>query len=377
MDGNLTRVAKRIEQAAAPEDVFGELAGSGAEQMANLRLAFRQIARVAHPDRYLERDEQSVAQAAFARLTGWLAQAEEKIRAGGYGATGALRTKRGVYYIEDAYSQDGVFNLYRARLEENGGERPVTLKIPRDVHDNDLAQNEARILQILMAGKAAGKLGAYLPGWVETFLLEDGGATRQVNVFERQPGWYSLEEVRAAYPRGVDPKDMAWIWRRLLVALGFAHVNGVIHGAVLPGNVFILPGQHGLRLENWAFAVRDPSSSGEIIAAIDAEHEDWYPDEARNSQPPACATDIAMSARCMIYLLGGDPVGRFVPAGREHPASGGMPARVPAALRMFLKSCILPGVRARPQDAWVLKEELDELLEKLWGPRKFHPFVMR
>ncbi len=72
MNGNLELLAKRIEQAAAPEDIFGELGGAGAEQMASLRQAFRQIARVAHPDMYLDRDEQSLAQAPFARLTGWI-----------------------------------------------------------------------------------------------------------------------------------------------------------------------------------------------------------------------------------------------------------------------------------------------------------------
>ena len=185
-----------------------------------------------------------------------------------------------------------------------------------------------------------------------------------MNVFSWSPGWYSLADARAAYPGGLDPKDAAWIWRRLLVGLGFAHVNGVIHGAVLPGSVLIQPEQHGLLLKNWAYAVHDPQTTGEIITAIDAEYEDWYPDEVRNSELPVGATDIAMSARCMIFLLGGEP------------ARGVFPARVPGPMQMFLKSCILPGKRARPQDAWGLKEEFDELLKKLWGERKFHPFSM-
>jgi hypothetical protein len=40
--------------------------------------------------------------------------------------------------------------------------------------------------------------------------------------------------VKEAYPRGIDAKDMAWIWRRVLLALDFAHTNKVIHGSVLP-----------------------------------------------------------------------------------------------------------------------------------------------
>jgi hypothetical protein len=370
MDGNLILVARRIEQAAAPEEVFGDLNGCAADRMAHLKLVFRQLAKVAHPDMYPGRDDKKLAQAAFSRLTEWLRQAEAKIQAGLYGSSAGgreavLTTQRSVYHIEPDGQEAGVFTLYRARLEQGDAALPVTLKTPRDPRDNDLAHNEARILQVLRAGNAAEKFAAYVPGWVESFLFEEGGVTRQVNVFERACGWYSLHEVRAAYPGGIDPKDMAWMWRRLLVALGFAHINGVIHGAVLPGNICILPEQHGLRLENWAFAVLNPQASGEIIAAVDADYEDWYPNEVRNSEPPAAATDIAMSARCMIYLLGGDPV------------RGAMPARVPAAVQMFLKSCILPGKRARPQEAWGLKEEFDELLQRLWGERKFHPFSMQ
>ncbi len=370
MDDHLILVARRIEQAAAPEEIFGDLNGSAAERMAHLKLVFRQLAKVAHPDMYPDRDDKKLAQAAFSRLTEWMLQAEARIRAGLYGSgaggsEAVLTTQRGVYHIDPDGQETGVFTLYCARLEQGGDALPVTLKTPCDPRDNDLAHNEARILQVLRAGSAAKKFSAYVPGWVESFLFEEGGVTRQVNVFERASGWYSLREVRAAYPGGIDPKDMAWMWRRLLVALGFAHINGVIHGAVLPDSVCIQPEQHGLRLENWAFAVLNPQASGEIIAAVDADYEDWYPDEVRNSEPPAAATDIAMSARCMIYLLGGDPV------------RGAMPSRVPAAVQMFLKSCVLPGKRARPQEAWGLKEEFDELLQRLWGERKFHPFSMR
>ena len=54
---------------------------------------------------------------------------------------------------------------------------------------------------------------------------------------------------------GVDPRDAAWMWRRLLVALGFAHRAGVLHGAVLPEHVLIHPGEHGLVLVDWCYSV--------------------------------------------------------------------------------------------------------------------------
>lgn len=378
MNTELVHAAQQITQAKTPEDVFGALTGRGAEMSLHLKRVFHQLVKVTHPDVYADPQDQSLAQTAFVRLTGWFALAEEKIKAGTYGQNSPmadepdsaapvsyLHTPRGVYAIHGSPRECGIFTCYAASFTENGRAQPMTLKFARDVHDNDFTQNEARILRILLAGKTASKFVPYLPQLLDAFLYEEDGLTRQVNVFERQAGWYSLAQVRAAYPGGIDPKDMAWIWRRLLVAIGYAHVNNVIHGAVLPENIYILPDQHGLLLANWSCAVHNPQSTGEIIPAIDADYEAWYPDETRNSEPPAPATDIALSARCMIYLLGGDP------------ARGTFPARTPAPLQMFLKSCLLPPIRARPQDAWGLKDEFDELLEKLWGARKFHPFAMR
>jgi hypothetical protein len=157
---------------------------------------------------------------------------------------------------------------------------------------------------------------------------------------------------------------MAWMWRRLLVVLGFAHANRIIHGAVLPQNIWIQPEQHGLMLTNWASAVVDPGYSGERISAIDADHVDWYPEEIFKQKLPIFGLDILFAARCMVDLLGGDPV------------SGILPVSVPWPIKSFFYGCILPLKRV-PQDAWALKEEFDELLERLWGERKFHPFRMK
>ena len=51
---------------------------------------------------------------------------------------------------------------------------------------------------------------------------------------------------------------MAWVWRRLLTIVGFAHANHVVHGAVLPPHVVIEPKEHKLLLkmrEIWMEAV--------------------------------------------------------------------------------------------------------------------------
>ncbi len=53
-----------------------------------------------------------------------------------------------------------------------------------------------------------------------------------------------------------------------------------------------------------------------------------------------------------------------------------MPEAVPAPLQRFLQTCLLESARMRPDDAWKLTDELDELLGRLYGPPKFHALTM-
>jgi hypothetical protein len=48
-----------------------------------------------------------------------------------------------------------------------------------------------------------------------------------------------------------------------------------------------------------------------------------------------------------------------------------MGTKANTALSRFVHGCTDPSPRRRPQDAWRLLAELDELLDKLYGPRRF------
>lgn len=113
----------------------------------------------------------------------------------------------------------------------------------------------------------------------------------------------------------------------------------------------LLVGEHGLVLIGWTCAVE----AGLRIRASCSAYEQWYPKEVMNKEPATLATDVAMGARCMLFLL---------------------PEDAPAALCRFFRGCMLPSPRQRPQDAWALLREFDELLARLWGPRRFHPFAV-
>ncbi|GAA3395994.1 molecular chaperone DnaJ [Cryptosporangium minutisporangium] len=222
------------------------------------------------------------------------------------------------------------------------------LKVARDPADNDLLATEAEALR----RPIDGQYRAYFPRLVETLRVEDPdtGEQRAANVLEFCDGFVSLADVARAYPDGLDPRDAAWMWRRLLVGLGAAHQAGLVHGAVLPEHVLIHPGEHGLVLVDWCYAVTQP---GGYVPALVARYRDAYPPEVTDRKPATPATDLYLASGLMLRLMGG----------RVHPA-----------LRRFATGCRLSAPRMRPQDAWRLLAELDELLHTLYGPRRFRPF---
>jgi hypothetical protein len=208
------------------------------------------------------------------------------------------------------------------------GDRLV--KIPRNPVDNDLMETEAAALRRLWTD-GDPRFRPYAPRLIETFVHEDDERRRRwVNVLERQRGMGSLAEVKGdlAVP------DAAWIWRRLLIAIGWAHRAGVIHGAVLPEHVLIHPGRRGLVLVDWCYAGHRP-------AAIVRAREDHYPPEVRHDRTAGPATDIYMATVLMTRLMG---------------------SRMPVPLRRFAAGCTYDAPRMRPQDAWALLGEFDDII---------------
>jgi hypothetical protein len=289
---------------------------------------YRQLARALHPDLASGPD----ATAAFIRLA--------RLWQDRFGTV--IRTKLTEYRLADRWCQGDLADLYDASPGQ-------LLKLPRNPANNDLMERESVALRVLEE-QGDPRFLPYVPRLVETFLHRDAdtGADRRINVIGTVPNLRSLAEVRAAYPDGVDPRDVAWMWRRLLVAIGVAHRCGLVHGAVLPPHVLIEPDQHGVVLVDWCYSTID-----EPVPALVPEFADWYPAEVHKRRLPGPGTDIAMASRCMRYLMG---------------------PKAPAALRAFAAGCELSAVDARPDDAWRLLDELDGVLARLYGPRRFRPF---
>jgi hypothetical protein len=320
---------------------FGDLVAAGAEPADSgpgaaggaAGHAYRMLVKLVHPDA-APAGRGPAATVAFARLARLWSERDGRV----------LTTRRATYRVGGPVASGDIAELYAVDGEA------ALLKLPRRPEDNDLMRAEAAALSTL-ARDGDPKFRAYAPRLLESFTHEDAArARRTANVIARQRGFVSLAEVHTAYPGGLDPRDVAWMWRRLLTGLGWAHHAGLVHGAVLPEHVLIHPGEHGLVLVDWCYAV----PSGATIPALVAKHRAAYPSEVTAREPATAATDIFMAAGLLLRLIGDPPV----------------------PLRRFARGCRYDKPRMRPQDAWHLLAEFDELLDDLYGPRRFRPFAM-
>ncbi len=223
----LDQLSALLAKARSAEEVFGQLVGTRAEMFEAARGTFRHMAKALHPDRYQRASGVEQADAAFKKLMHFWEQARVSIENGAYGDPAekfvpfTLRTRTSLYTIERLIAYGDLYAVYAGNTALADGQRSVLLKVPLKPENNDLVTNEARILKYLRAGKEYEKLLHFVSQLVDTFSYQEevSGMVRQVNAFAYTEGLFSLKEVRVAYAQGVDARDMAWMWRRLLLTL--------------------------------------------------------------------------------------------------------------------------------------------------------------
>lgn len=351
-----------LRQAAGPADVFGALDG---DQAAALKRRYRALAAATHPDR--NPGMAAAAHEAFQALQRWYALAQREVASGSYGRLPRVEviTKLRGYRGDGAPLRGDLCDLFPAAASPppapgDGGER-VLLKVARSPRNNDLLAAEILALRRIEGGLAGQAVRAHFPTLVEPFLLRDAaGVQRQGIVLRAEAGFVTLADVLRAYPRGIDPADAAWMFNRLLAALGSAHGLELVHGAVTPAHVLIRPSDHNGMLIDWCYSV----PIGEPLKAIARPYAADYPPEVGARRAATSATDIYMAARCMARLLGGDGSAESLPAG------------VPRPIRALLRACLLPSPQRRPDNAWQLFDDFQEILGRLYGRPAFRPFHM-
>jgi serine/threonine protein kinase len=357
-------------EARCPEDVFGNLGGDRAITAPEVALGvvFKGLAMKLHPDVLGNGKEEADAMACLTELR---SQAEAKIAAGTYGqrhvaANVVIKLGRNIYDEVTVLAAGDISDVYSARamLPDADGKpnRPVVIKIARSPMDRDLVSNEVKILRQLAVSTFEGHehFRRYLPRFIEAADIDVGGVRRPAVVVRRHVETHTATEVLRAFPSGLEPRDAAWMWRRLLEVLAWVGQQGIVHGAVLPDHLLVRPVDHGGKLLDWSYSV----PAGSPLRAMVPWFESFYAPEVRKKLPATPATDVYMAAKIAIYLHGGDIEMET------------LPDSVPRPIAHLIESCLIMNPHRRYASALEVYKQYDVLLQKLYGPPSFRPFAM-
>lgn len=240
----------------------------------------------------------------------------------------------------------------------------VIIKLLRAPDDAELLDREWAVITALQKSEAQGaeRFSQRIPEPVARGALVRAGHETPALIYRYKSGFHhSLAQVSAAYPSGIEAHHGVWIWRRLLELLGWVHRSGFAHGAVLPQHVILHARDHGADLVGFSCAVR--LNSDERLPAVSAAQLAYYPPDLREGTHPSAASDITMSARVVIGVLGGNP------------ATGALPAAVPEPIATILRAYASLD-RSLTRDAWTLREEVGRAARSAFGPPRYHPFTM-
>jgi serine/threonine protein kinase len=352
----LQALCAMLDKAACPEDVFGNDGALAHDK-------YRGLSIVCHPDKWHD-SHTAKAENAFKELGKWYTEAVKKITLKRYGDRAAvseitITTKKETYTVSAKLASGDLSEVYAATAKSSGEQ--VALKVTRNPRNNDLVANEAARLTWLRDEAITKKLEAmcHIVVLKDAFEVQQGREKRQVNVFEHLTGYVTLAAVHAAFPTGIDIRDAAWMWNRLLGALVIPHQAGIVHGGIVPSNFMIYPEDHNGKLVGWAYSVK----TGSPLKAISSPYKDFYPAEVFDKKPAAVSIDLYMAAMCLIQLIGGDVATKHVPASLPRPLAG------------LLHACLL-SPKYRTSDVFELFTDFNTVLKSLFGPRKFRKFDM-
>ena len=370
MDIDLQHAYDSIVHAVCAEDIFGPVPIEGGieDQLDKLQSSFDALAEAVDPEKYLaDPDDREMAWEANEKLKVFLQKGKEKIESGLYGAgkpgrvmgkKPAFETSKRRYFLGQQVAEGDISTVFQGECEigDDFAGR-VVIKVVNDRQDNDLARNEIRVLELLHQQSAPQ--WKHVPVLLDHFITDEG----QVGIVLREFDGYDLETVREHrnWKEGVPKKHMVWMLNRVLSAIGYAHLSGIVHGNIVPTHLMIRPKDHNLMVLDWSYAAIDPSHTDDGFKAFS---EGFSPPEVLEKRPPLPSADIYMIGKCMIWAMGGDV------------ERNSMPDYVEPELQRFIRGFVMESPLQRPQDAWELHGQLHHLVVRLWGPKQFIPFPM-
>jgi hypothetical protein len=302
----------------------------------------RGLLKLAHPD--LHPDNQVKAKKAFIHINSlWnLRNAPTKTRPGTTHASTSseIITKKNEYHHLKSIRKSNGVETYRG-IDSNGNVAFL------------LVSTHPKIGEMLMEGVKNLKTvksnltdlyKEFFPDTTDAFRINQSGR-KLFGIAQTLPGKnYSLREVLEDYPEGIDGRDVAWIYRRMLVAVGNMHDANVGHGAPTLDAFLINPDTHDLQLTDWQFSKELDSDINMVTPEI--KHH-YAADKIITRQK-----DLRILTETALTLVD---------------------KKVPRQLKAFLN-----GMKRYPTEyAQEALHEFDEILKEVYGPRTFHEFKMR
>lgn len=250
--------------------------------------------------------------------------------------------------------------------ESDGSSTKGFLKYATDVLDNDLVEHEGEMLTRLYPPTAKDeKFFRYLPRPLAVFHLALGGKNHAATLLPFLDNYVSVAEVLAAYPTGLPSwEDAVWILNRVMEGVGFAHQKDIVHGAITPEHVMLLPSIHGGKLIDWSYSTTCDDKSDARVRAMVRSREDYCAPEILDRQRVNPATDMYSIGKLGMALMGGDTKSLV------------MPTTVPTHVQVFLRDCVDQVRSNRPANAWDAREDFEKIVLSIVGKRKFRPLVM-
>jgi len=314
----------RILQARTARELF---AGADAE------ILYKKLQRQVHPD--LNQTRLADATAAFVRLN----ELYKKLSTGN--AT-TFTTKKATWTVlDDVWRASGV--RYRAvdKTEDTWVAYVATTQATGPfVEGHRNLENLTK--DLLEDDQLNGTTHRYFfPRVMDKFKLGDQKKEARVLSAELpDTRWFPLSSWTS-----IDPKDIAWIARRVLIALDLVHSKGFVHGSPHLEAIIIEPAQHGVMLKDWQYSVR----KGDPIQLIDPQAKDAYPTWVKD-------VDSTKDARIDLMVVG-----------HAFEKLSKASAAPPWMEEFFHELRVNP-----PKKAVYALEKLTKLLDEKWE-RRFHP----
>jgi serine/threonine protein kinase len=372
VDHRLSDLHETISQGVFPEDIFGRKllfddgvrereAENREEEKESLAAAFKYWRLKCDPKNFTGKYAEPFAEEAEQMLIRLYLEGQRRINEGEYGQdlSSDFRVLFGDKNIElrKFIRETETSEVYASSVIScSGYGAKVIAKIAREKEHNRFLENEIRVLRQLFESKES-QTKHYSPLTL-TFRTSDD---RLGIIADYHADYYSLEEVRNSekWKNGVPEKHMVWMLNRALSAIGFVHKKSVIKRNINPGNFLIRPRDHNLVLADWELSIMN----AHVNAGFKMPQADPFTaPEIKNGEKAIPSTDMYSLGKLMIYILGGDP------------ETGNMPETTHPRIQNFLKAFTLKSKWQRVGDAWKTHGELINLIEDLWGKRRFLKF---